>query len=389
MQIQEREYKDAIDLKNKLCEALSFTFPNCELKMFRNWYLRLKSYHISRSDLLLFLDYEEPTQFGMGSEQRTRSIEGRTMYRRKIELKLLESHFRDENGMSEICIKPNRGRALKEDQLGVFFFHTPSNLNFNIVNFPLYIPEVETCRLLEYLLTFDSRAKPLLTLIRYWSQLNKIRLTNEGEYFKAGFPPDPAILDWLVMLFLCCAKIIPSPRQVIKRPHDKFFYDGFDIGFFADPEFAQSFTSYKEIENDAHTLNVLILATKFFEFYPQQLGRGYLNLVFNTRDGEIILINDFLNYKCQLSKDEIVYLRSGRRHEGTIYRKNSVKSGEMSLTMINPLFIKHGFPICPLAFTKTVSPAMETTGSKLKECLNAYKEIEEGEYIDLNSVFQL
>jgi len=158
-----------------------------------------------------------------------------------------------------------------EDELGLTFLHKATKLSFNIVNNPAYILEVQTCRLLEYLLTFDPRAKPMLTLIRYWAKVNNIRFAKEDDKFTPGFPPDPAILDWFVMIYLCEKKIIPSPRQLCLKPHEVVKYSGRDIGFSADPEFAKECAlDYEKTSEKAFSVDVLTLARKWFEFFGRE-----------------------------------------------------------------------------------------------------------------------
>jgi len=56
MTIPQSTFEAAMDLKEKLRTALTFAHPNCDLKLFRNWYLKLKS--CDPDYLLLFLDYK-------------------------------------------------------------------------------------------------------------------------------------------------------------------------------------------------------------------------------------------------------------------------------------------------------------------------------------------
>jgi len=55
MRIPQATFEAAMDLKEKLRTALAFARPNCDLQLFRNWYLKLKS--CDPDYLLLFLNY--------------------------------------------------------------------------------------------------------------------------------------------------------------------------------------------------------------------------------------------------------------------------------------------------------------------------------------------
>jgi len=386
MRIPQSTFEAAMDLKEKLRTALTFAHPNCDLKLFRNWYLKLKS--CDPDYLLLFLDYNGKQSWKMIQNQVNHrelsnsnfilifaepvNAEGasvpspipRADKKDKITFRDFRRFFEAQDGNFLICRQLSM-QIRNEDELGQTFLHKPSNLSFNIVNNPAYILEVQTCRLLEYLLTCDPRAKPMLTLIRYWAKVNNIRFTKPDGQFTPGFPPDPAILDWFVMIYLCEKKIIPSPRQLCLKPHEVVMYSGRDIGFSADPEFAKECAlDYEKTNEKAFSVDVLTLARKWFEFFGREFGEhGCKNVFLNTRDGEILPGERFTNLECRMTYVETCSIKRSS-HKENLTRANA-QPGERVVTMINPLFVEEGFALCSKTMVSSVQPSMEKTGMEL------------------------
>jgi len=362
VEIPDSQYQSVMELKEKLQAGLSFNYPGCELEVFRNWYLKLKSG--GNEDLLLYLDYDEDVEDFNGF----RSI-GSVRNERLGEIEL--RHFK--NGCSEILAVVKK----KEEGLGTLFYHITSGFPFNIVfNSPIHLLEVQTCRLLEHLLTFDARAKPLLTLVRYWAQVNNLSVSRQSEEVIPGFPPGPATLDWLVLLFLCNKGVVPTPRELTERPHDVLLFDGVDIGFSTDLEHTQSFNSPPIVQEDGRIVAVLELAQEFFMFFPDQFCRRNLRhgAVLNTRDGKIESLRGIGINNEGLTQDDVTMMRSGVYHEDRLFPENQShkpKSRGKRVAMLNPLLVKYGFPICPQALVMhgPLWHAMRKTDQKLKEIL--------------------
>jgi len=357
VEIPDGQYQGAMKFKEKFQAALTFNYPNCELKVFRNWYLKLKSG--ANYDLLLYLDYNEDVEDFNGF----RSI-GSAKNEWQGEIKV--RHFK--NGCSDSIPVFKK----KEEGLGTLFYNTTSGIHFNIVfNSPLHLLEVQTGRLLEHLLTFDARAKLLLTLVRYWAQVNNLSVSKQSEEVIPGFPPGPATLDWLVLLFLCKKGVVPTPRELNKRPHDVLLFDGVDIGFSTDLEHTQSFNSHQQVQEDGKIVDVLELAQEFFQFFPVQFsGRNLRHgAVLNTRDGKIESLRGIGINNEGLTQDDVTMMRSGVYHEDRLFPEN--KSQEKRVAMLNPLLVKYGFPICPgaLVLNGPLWRAMNKTDERLKEIL--------------------
>ncbi|CAL8140292.1 unnamed protein product [Orchesella dallaii] len=264
------------------------------------------------------------------------------------------------------------------------FLCAKTYLVFSMVSVPAALfPEIQACRLVAYYCSFDSRIKPLITVIRYWAKINGIQLANSNDVSHKR-APDPAALDWLVVFFLCHKmKILPTPREVTERPHPKFSWSNFDIGFSFDLNFAKTFSDrYKEPTKERHSLNTFHLAIKFFKFYSKELrlvtGR---KITLNTRDGEIIETKEFGGYlrdiPSKLPLEERQMAKKG---------KNIGIVAEMAINLLHPLYPAHGFSICDKNFVKTVCPAMERTGKKLKRALDFYKK---GQQFDIKLVLQV
>jgi len=237
---------------------------------------------------------------------------------------------------------------------------------------PIVLPEVQACRLVTYLCSFDPRVKPLLTLIRYWAEVNEIRLAkpNSGRFH----PPDPAALDWLVIFFLCHRKkMLPTPRQVQARTHAKLFMGGFDIGFSDDSNFVQQFNQKPYIESNevVGALNIFNLAVQFFRFYVSFGDREVKKkekkkrVVLNMRDGEVIPMEQFVGdstlIETKLSEEEREMAREVNPGENP---------GQMIL--LHPLYLKHGFSFCDKTFVNSNCPAMDITKKKLEKAFKMY-----------------
>jgi len=228
------------------------------------------------------------------------------------------------------------------------------------------LPEVQACRLISYLCSFDPRVKPLLTVIRYWAKVNDIRLAKPSS--GRHHPPDPAALDWLVIFFLCYKKkMVPTPRQVVDQPHAKLMLENFDIGFSTGSKFAQEFSQYEEEEGeDVRVFNIFSLAKQLFKFYSHELGLGEKKLVLNMKDGEIIPMEAF-HGKVSSIPTNLTQIEIEMTRKGNVTTNNAV------LSLLHPLYLRQGFSFCDKTFVSLVCPKMAITRKKMEKVLTKYK----------------
>jgi len=230
-----------------------------------------------------------------------------------------------------------------------------NGFTFRLQSKPNLLPQIQACRLMTYLCTFDRRIKPLLAVIRYWAKVNEIRLPAS---------PNPAALDWLVMFFLCHKKkIIPTPRELGEKPHHKLDFFKSDIGFSEDFSFAAGFSQYNETSRQGHEFNVFSLAQEFFKFYSKELRVGRRKLVLNTRDGETIRRREF---RRQSIKEMDTKLSVKERRMA----RKAIVSKKPELLLLHPLYLRKAFSLDDEAFVNSVCPAMAVAAKKLKIVLD-------------------
>jgi len=228
------------------------------------------------------------------------------------------------------------------------------------------LTEVQSCRLISYLCTFDTRVKPLLMVIRYWAKVNGIRLAKPLSSRRQCDPPDPAVLDWLVIFFLTNTnKILPTPRQLGELPHPQLLLEKTDIAFSEDESFARKFSSYSQTNQEAHILNVFNLTTQFFRFYCEELLLQERKIVLNLRDGEVIPVEDFVG---EISKIPTKLTMTERK----MARTGRIQNPE-DVIILHPLFLSHRFSFCNKTFVTSIIPKMAQTSNKLTRELENYK----------------
>jgi len=286
------------------------------------------------------------------------------------EAKSVEISFINKSeGLKLGLFEGGKGRQLFQWKKNGVTFSIGSRLNV--------LPEVQACRLVQYLCSFDPRVKPLLTVIRYWAEVNDIRLAKPGG---GRFnPPDTAVLDWLVIFFLCHKKkMIPTPRQVQERPHRKLLVNDIDIGFCADPSFVQEFKQDPCMEVGgavAQAFNIFNLAKQFFEFYSHNK-----KLVLNMMDGEIIpmeqFVGDINTMETKLSEQERQWAR--KMHRGN-------NPGHLILLHPLNLNLKRGFACFDRNYVDSVVPVMKVTRDKLETAFNKYSRKKDKSELDFRS----
>ncbi|CAL8121182.1 unnamed protein product [Orchesella dallaii] len=267
----------------------------------------------------------------------------------KLQQSEIEKLFNSKIGRG---ILPGVEAIEKEEQIKKFeqrayqFMQKPSGLKFSIVADSLFKTEAQTCRLVNFLLDSDPRARPFFTLIFYWAKKCKVESSKPFYKFRHkshAFAPEPAALEWMIILFLTHKKVIPSPREVLNRTHQKLFIFGkADIGFsnakWVNP-FSFSGTKTPPENSNEFFIHLLEFAREFFNFYLE-LRTG--SWILNTRDGEVINKDGFLNkkpyvdWKTKLKPEEIGNIKSASaEHKSTM-----VNLDKSVIYMIHPIFCR-------------------------------------------------
>lgn len=183
-------------------------------------------------------------------------------------------------------------------QITICQYRIQDLFSFTLVTDPSYLVEIRLCQLFQYMCEFDSRAIPLLTIIRYWAKVNKVILGESRPASKLLIPA-PASLDWLVISWMVRIGLVPSPQQIIKRRLHVMNIEIenviIDTGFLADREYAEEWKGQAQPypkDGDASILDIIQLAQLFFEECFEMKGGRWL---LNTRTAEIISMKNILN----------------------------------------------------------------------------------------------
>lgn len=265
---------------------------------------------------------------------------------------------------------------LEFDRVGHPFTHKKTALYFRLCTAPHFLPEVQRSLLLQYYCQFDPRVKPLLGVAHFWAVINCIRIGEADISSRNSYchVPDPAALEWFVVLFICERGLIPTPRQVQDQPHRPIFLKtGTDMGFSEDLKFAQKWaTKWPPPQNpegiDKAIWNLLELAGEFFSFvFSIAMKCKTHPRVINTRDAEILRKGCIQKPKfiTKLLPEELTELR----HELNIFHYKS-----RNIVMMHPFNLKWRFSIDCDHFMKAVAPMMRTTGAKLQCLVKKYQQ---------------
>ncbi|CAL8143355.1 unnamed protein product [Orchesella dallaii] len=382
MEIPDDAYEECMYFLKTVQNILAQEFPGCQLILFRNWYLKLRN-TTPINELLFYLDhqgiYKEGSNGCTGVQIRLSKCPPMS---RQVKHILTSSPEGKRIGIT-VSSKSGQFPGLTAEEGRQNFYCHSNGIPFGVVSKPTKLPEIQMNRLLSYFYSFDPRVKPLLVVIRYWAKMNGLRLAPANPGFdKSCSSPDPAAFDWLVIFFLCHKmKILPTPREVRNRRHPKMMFEKVDIGFTPDPLFAQRFFErYQQPSNEVHAFNVLSLAERFFSFYSNELlldENNEVKVVLNTRDGEMIPMHEFKgtisHMQTKLSLPERKLARKGRVAIEPVPH----------MILLHPIDLRHGFSLCNENVT-SVGLAMQTTGRKLEEALNLYKN---GKCSDFTAVF--
>ncbi|CAL8121176.1 unnamed protein product [Orchesella dallaii] len=338
--IPDEEYNLALDVMEKCRQIFSIKFPACKLYMFRHWYLKLRNN--GTNELLFYIDFDGTLDGSHLQEE---------FYDKPFKLSQseIEKLFNSKIGRG---ILPGVEAITKEEQIKKFeqrayqFIHNPSGLKFSIVADSLFKTETQTCRLFNFLLDSDPRARPFFTLIFYWAK--KCKVESSKPFFKFrhkshAFAPEPSALEWMILLFLTHKKVVPSPREVLNRTHQKLVIFGkADIGFsnakWVNP-FPFSGTKTPPENSNEFFIHLVELAREFFNFYLE-LRTG--SWILNTRDGEVIKKDDFVNkkpyvdWKTKLKPEEIGNIKSASAE----CKSTMVNLDKSVIYMIHPIFCR-------------------------------------------------
>lgn len=394
-----------------------------QVHMFRNWYLQFKN---STSDSLLLIAHASEGLKTLNCECIIHIREFCIWFNRQFSIfyisddspqsKVTSFHPEWITAVIHYCeeiyglptpaddVEPSTLSFTDMDRVGLDVLDIQLNLKFRLVTAPCFLPEMQRCRLLQYYCQFDPRIKPLLGVVHLWAVTNKIHIGRKDIDSQQAHRhvPDPSALEWLVVMFLLDKKIIPTPREIQKLPHQPLNivcrYDKevcnndfddrrvIDIGFSADPQFAVEWAARnsKRLEQDGDTVaamkSVFELAAGFFNYVSHHCGHKNRCLVLNTRDGEVLKKSKIfaLNQKeeSQLTSEEMFYLREE-------LGKETYKSSRILL--MNPFYIKWRFSISDNLFLHKVVPKMWNARSKLQSFAEKLGS-SDGEEIEIKSI---
>jgi len=250
-----------------------------------------------------------------------------------------------------------------------------------------FLPEVQACRLLQYFCTLDARVKPLITVIFYWAKLNNIRLEKRIQVdlddpstftVEVGLASDQSLLEWLAIFFLCQHKILPSPKEICDRCTGKgrdatLIFEGIDIGFNSDPDYAQEMSDRfgEPSDGEQHAETIFRLAGDFFQFWCQfGIRAAHQPMIIDLKNGNcfeknLILENlkntPSLNREYEITVQDLKILDSKQTVRQNFY------STEELVTVLHPLHIKYGFTFCSKSFVESVCPKMGLTCQELRK----------------------
>ncbi|CAL8143361.1 unnamed protein product [Orchesella dallaii] len=298
IEIPDEEYQQALDVMEKCERIFAKEFPACKFYMFRHWYLKLRNN--GTNELLFYVDFDGALD---GSHPH------KTLYDRdqpfKLQQEQVENLFTSKAGRKILPgVELVQNRQADHEPRAFQFLHTPSGLKFSIAGDSHFRTEAQTCRLVKFLLDSDNRARPLLTLIFYWANKCEVMTSQpifEYPHLTHSSAPQPASLEWMVLLFLADKKIIPSPREVQQRVHKKLvIFSETDIGF-STAEWEHPARSGPPENSNEFFIHLVELAGDFFDFYSKLQSGSW---ILNTRDGEVILKKDFLSDNPKASQAE-------------------------------------------------------------------------------------
>jgi len=281
---------------------------------------------------------------------------------------------------------------------GIQVLHTPTSTNFTLAVHRMQLVEVQTSRLLKYMVSFSSKARAVFTLIHHWAKVNNIRFANIPKLAKKEHnvkAREPAALEWLLACFLGNKQVIPTPRQVMSRGRrEPFNYCNLDIGFIEDEEYVSQWKAKRSSSENGedYVLGTLKLVGEFFAFLSYL---ATIELVVNTRDGELLekqVLRDFVAGKpvenlgklTNLTMEELNRICFDEKKEALVL--NLVRNDE--LVIVSPFLWHAQFSFDNRNFFTTISRAVKQSGDKIENFLTSLESGSQNE-VDLKSLLQL
>jgi len=284
---------------------------------------------------------------------------------------------------------------------GFDFVHTPTAANFTVAGHFMQMLETQNCRLLKHMISFNSKAIPVFTLIHYWAKVNKIGFERCATLVDSVSPvkaKEPAALEWLVACFLASKKVIPTPREVMARGPRKFFdFGGQDIGFIEDEAFVSHWKGKHgnpQENEEEFVLSILKLVREFFAFLSSLATQDF---VVNTRDGELVekqVFRDFAAGKSIENLEEFTKLTMEEFNKICFDEKRgqekylALKVGNDYLNIVSPFFWHEHFSLDSRNFFANISRAVKQSGEKIEKFLASFENGSQNE-VDLESLLHL
>lgn len=250
------------------------------------------------------------------------------------------------------------------------FREISTGYRFNWSDSPLTMGEAQLNLLVQYMCTFDTRVKPLFTLVNFWAKYQNVRIAEEtiSKQVHHCNAPEPEALEWLVMLFLIHKRILPSVRKICQRPHKPLMINEKDVSFSADPNFAEEWKQSQNNSRDTDPsspgflVSVLRLLQGFFTFYSTNLEFGCH--VLNPKDGELIKrIGNNVHWRSStLSPQEALSLSSLQVKE---HRPEFLIINNYRIYMMHPLYISWRLSFCVETWTNSTCTKMKEAAQRL------------------------
>jgi len=161
-----------------------------------------------------------------------------------------------EQDNQRFCTNLSDEKKSNSDAPTVTFIHLESQVKCKLqtANFPT----VQKSMLIKFLCALDTRVRPLLILVRYWSSFNRI-FDSPDEGMRNCLPV------YLMIFHLANRKIIPSLSHLQSLDHSKMIWKNADISFCGDINKVPPNNMKMLQDKSICTLSVLSLLKDFFE----------------------------------------------------------------------------------------------------------------------------
>lgn len=371
MTICQTDYDRAVTLAERLHSIFS-SIKCFRTSLFRHTYLQLQDpADISANKILIYCwtsdDNNRPTRAHLSLAEITRLLLADQI-----------PNGPETNDSVQWELSKDEDFERNENVRVIYGHETMETFTFTLVVDPAYMAEVRLCELLRYMCSFDSRALPLLTIVRYWSMTNRIFLGESRVPESKFLTPSPASLDWLVVSWMVKRGFLPSPELIQGRSHVailvKLDRTNIDVGFSDDTDYVDDWKRKARPfakEGNGLILSVLKLAQSFFQDSSEMKGGRWL---LNTKTGELITMQSIATGRANYS-----IMMAMRRK--TCHWKESlhVDLNTTQFHMFNPFFADgslHVKNFTPDAFNR-ICDIMSDTGNRLKDYLrDVQKEVE-------------